>query len=133
MIPSVSALNTTIPVITQPSKQYAMQIDGDRITGFVDGVDAVRQAVYKILNTERFDWIIYSWDYGIELNDLYGLPVITVCAELEQRITDALTQDDRIIGVDSFAFDTSTRGSVVATFVVHTIFEDFTEQLVVNI
>ena len=27
------------------------------------GIDIHKQAIYKILNTERYDYLIYSWNY----------------------------------------------------------------------
>lgn len=77
----------------------------DRLLGYIDGLDAVIQAIYLILSTERYQHIIYSWDYGVELLDLYGKPIGYVVAELPRRITEALTQDDRIESVDDFEFE----------------------------
>jgi hypothetical protein len=78
--------------------------DMDRISGFIDDLDSVVQAVYLILSTERYEFIIYSWDYGVELLDLYGKPMPYVMAELPNRIKEALTQDDRIEDVIDFEF-----------------------------
>ena len=33
-----------------------------------DKVEALKQAVFKILSTERFEYVIYSRNYGTELN-----------------------------------------------------------------
>lgn len=117
-------LTVDLEVETEPSKNYKMHIQDDVINGVCDGPDAMMQVIYKILNTERYQYSIYSWDYGIELSDLMGEPVSYVCAELERRITEALTQDDRIESVDSFEFDINKKHEVVCTFVVHTIFGD---------
>lgn len=125
MIPSTNFyLTSDLDVTTQPSRTYRMNIDHMTINGFCDGIESVKQAVYKILNTERYMYPIYSWDYGIKLLDLYGKRIGYVCPELQRRITDALQWDDRITSVDSFEFDTSTRKTVVVTFTVHTIFGD---------
>lgn len=125
MIPSVNNILTTdLEVETQPSKNYKMHIKDDIIHGTCDSLDAMVQIIYKILNTERYTYPIYSWNYGIELSDLIGEPVSYVCAELERRITEALIQDDRIKSVSDFEFDTSKKKEVVCTFVVHTIFGD---------
>ena len=125
MIPSVNDLLTTdLEVTTQPSKNYKMHIDKNIINGICDGQEAMIQVIYKILNTERYLYAIYSWDYGIELKDLFGEPVSYVCAELERRITEALIQDDRIESVSDFEFDISKRHEVVCAFVAHTIFGD---------
>ena len=111
-----------IEVITQPSLSYKMVLDSDCIIGKCDRLEAMRQAVYKILNTERYQTLIYSWNYGIELKDLFGKPVRSVVAILEKRIRTALLQDDRVQSVDNFVFDTSKRHIVLATFTVHTTF-----------
>ena len=58
------------------------------------------QAVYLILNVERYAFPIYSRDYGSELSDLIGTPRDYAISEIKRRITEALTQDDRITSVD---------------------------------
>lgn len=134
MIPSVNTiLSTELEVETQPSKNYKMHLDQNIINGFCDELEAMRQVVYKILNTERYQYIIYSWNYGIELLDLYGEPITYVCPELERRITEALVQDDRIESVDNFEFDVSEKRTVKVTFTVHTIFGDVGSEKVVNV
>ena len=134
MIPSGNAILTTeLKVVTLPSKQHKMDLDRNRIFDFCDGLEAVKQAVFKILNTERYAYLIYSWDYGIELMDLYGKSPMYVCPELERMIKEALLQDDRITDVTDFEFDTSTKGVVSVKFTVHTIFGDLDEGMVVNI
>ena len=77
----------------------------NRISDYVDDLDAVKQAIYLILSTERYEYIIYSWDYGVELVDLIGKPMPYVMAEVPRRITEALTQDDRIEDVVDFEFE----------------------------
>lgn len=77
----------------------------DKIDGYIDDLEAIKQAIYLILSTERYQHIIYSWDYGVELIDLYGKPMPYVISELERRITEALTQDDRIEDVTDFEFE----------------------------
>ena len=134
MIPSANPILTTeLEVTVQPSKQHKMLLDADRIIGTCDDLEAMKQTIYKILNTERYAYLIYSWDYGIELMDLFGQNVMLVCPELERRISDALLQDDRITAVDEFEFDTSKRGVVSVAFTVHTLFGDVSEEMAVNI
>ena len=133
MIPSTNTiLSTDLEVETQPSKNYKMYLEQNIINGFCDELEAMRQVIYKILNTERYQCIIYSWNYGIELLDLYGEPVTYVCPELQRRITEALVQDDRIESVDNFEFDISEKRTVKATFTVHTIFGNVESEKVVN-
>ena len=83
MIPSTNTILTAdLSLDIQPSKQHRMNIERTRIAGTCDGLEAVRQTVYKILNTERYAYIIYSWDYGVELQDLYGKNPMRVCTAL---------------------------------------------------
>lgn len=134
MIPStVGFLDQDFEIKEQPSKTYKMNLGGNSIRGVIDGQESVKQAIYKILNTERYQYIIYSWNYGIELMDLYGEPVTYVCPELERRITEALTWDTRITCVDNFEHDLSIKGKVHTTFIAHTIYGDVQAEKAVNI
>lgn len=104
-----------------PSK--AFRIHEKTVSGYVDGKDAMQQAIYCILNTERYDWLIYNWNYGVELKDLFGKPIGLVKSKIKKRINEALTQDDRIQGVDAFSFTEKGRRLSV-TFTVHTQYGD---------
>ncbi len=133
MIPSMNNILTSdIEIQTQESKNYKMYFTEKFINGYVDKLEAMHQVIYKILNTERYQYIIYSWDYGIETLDLYGEPISYVCPEIERRITEALMQDDRIQSIDNFEFDYSEKGKLYVTFCVHTIYGDLQEERVVN-
>lgn len=134
MIPStVGFLDQDFEIEEQPSKTYKMDLAGNTTKGVIDKLDAVRQAIFKILNTERYQYIMYSWNYGMETIDLYGEPVTYVCPELERRITEALFVDSRITGVTDFEHDTSVKGVVHTSFTAHTIFGDVTADKGVNI
>lgn len=134
MIPSVEddLLDDELELETEPSKNYKMDIGHEVVNGYSDELEAMKQVIYKILNTERYQHIVYSWDYGIELLDLIGEPVTYVCPELERRITEALIQDDRIDSVEDFDFDILEKRTVKVTFTVHTIFGNIEEEMVVN-
>lgn len=133
MIPSTNTiLSVNLKVENQPSKNYKMHTELNTISGNCDNLESMHQVIYKILNTERYQYIIYSWNYGIEILDLFGEPVTYVCPELQRRITEALVQDDRITSVDTFEFDLSEKRTVKVTFTVHTIFGELKEEKVVN-
>lgn len=134
MIPSTNTiLSTDIEIEQLPSLNYRMIFDQNRIIGTVDEQEAMKQVIYKILNTERYEYVIYSWNYGIELRDLIGEPVSYVCAELIDRITEALTQDDRIDSVDNFDFTFPQKNVISATFTVHTIYGDIDAERTVTV
>lgn len=134
MIPGESELlDTEISEETGTSRTYALNHKTGRIAGFIDEIEAVKQAVYKTLNTERYDYPIYSWDYGFEVKDLYGEDDTFVIPELERRIIDALSVDDRILGCSDFEFDTSKRGVVAVKFTVSTIFGQTEQEVEVDV
>ena len=133
MIPTTSGiLSAELTVERQPAKTYKLNIENNIITGLCDGLESMTQVVYKILNTERYASIIYSWNYGIELLDLLGEPIDYAVSELKRRITEALLQDDRITSVDEFECENDRR-SVHMTFTIHTIFGDIQTDKAVEI
>ena len=132
MIPNVVDISE-LEFETLPSKNYRMIIKGNVVNGTCDELEAMKQVVFKILQTERYDTLIYSWNYGIELKDLFGEPISYVCPELERRIIEALIQDDRIESVDDFIFDTSNKRKILVTFTVHTIFGSFKQESEVTV
>lgn len=117
-------LPTEFQYVREPGFTYKLEIERDKVVGYVDKREAYKQAVYKILNTERYEYVIYSWNYGVELKELIGMPIYYVVPELERRITEALMQDDRTMDVGSFDFDTSQRGIVHVSFVATSIYGD---------
>ena len=110
---------------SEPSFTYAMKIPGDEVTesrfiGKVDDVNAMQQAIMKILSTERYENEIYSWNFGIETRDLYGMDVLFVMSEIKTRIGDAITADDRFESVDDFVVEKVCKCIVHCTFTVTT-------------
>lgn len=116
---------------TETSKTYKMNTTRLTINGKTDGIESILQAIYKILNTERYENPVYSFNYGIELIDLYGEDTAYVCPELKRRIHEALIQDERITDVDSFDFEIN-KSTITVNFTVKTIFGDVETQKVVN-
>lgn len=121
-----------VEVVEQPSKTYRLDVDNNKVTGKIDGLEAIKQAIYKRLNTEKDEYLIYGTDYGIQLADLYGEDDTYVLPTLQGRIMEALLQDERIMGVDNFSF-TDEKGSIAASFTVHTVLGDIQSELEVNI
>ena len=114
MIPNTSELSMSIEEENHPTLTFRAVVDENlaignirfrnRINGLLDDLDAVEQSVYLILGTERYKFPIYSWDYGVELADLFGKPMPFVMAELPERIKEALKVDERISNVTDFEF-----------------------------
>ncbi len=116
----------------QPSLTYGLDSTKARVAGKLDEKAAMQQAIYKVLNTERYQYLIYSWNYGVELTDLIGKPPAYAMPEAERRITEALMQDERITSVDAFSFVTE-RNKLHVSFTVHTIYGEIETEREVKI
>lgn len=105
-----------------PSRTFRMNLEQETVSGTIDELEAVAQAIYLILNTERYEWIIHSWDYGVELKDLYGKDPEYCIPEIERRVKEALLQDDRITAVRNFSFTIPKKKHIYCEFEVVSIF-----------
>lgn len=86
-------------ITTQPTKTYALDFENKRIVGTKDGLDAMVQAVRKLLTTERYTERIYSGDYGAELEKLIGEPFSYIKAKSRVLLEEAFSADERIRGI----------------------------------
>lgn len=120
MLPSNDGLLADVSVAEQPSKTFAMNYDKEKVIGYCDRINAVQQAIFLILNIERYTCPIVSWNYGVELASLFGKPVTYCVPEIERRITEALLQDDRITKVYDFEFYFPKKSVIHTKFKVDT-------------
>lgn len=115
--------------VTEPDVTFGINSDMTKVCNVIDGLEAVKQAVYIMLNIERYQYIIYSFDFGVELQDLIGEPLDYIEAELERRIADCLEQDDRITEVADFEFEKLGNNKLSVSFSVNTIYGTIEETL----
>jgi hypothetical protein len=113
------ATDLTISEEIETSVTY--RLSENRFQGFTDGAEALQQAIDKVLNTEKYEYPIYSFSYGIELENLIGKEPSYVKAELKRRINECLLQDDRIQSVDDFKFSLN-RDKLTCEFTVACVY-----------
>lgn len=118
MIPKTIKIN--IEKSEQPSLTYKADFNKNKIIGKTDKLDAVEQAVFLLLKTERNYSEIYK-DYGIKTVDLIGKDIYLVISELKRRITEALLEDNRITEVSNFKF-IENEDKLLVEFDVKTIY-----------
>lgn len=118
MIPNNNLNNIQVKELKQPSKTYKIDSVNGRITGIIDGLEAVKQSADTILSTERYVYPIYTWAHGVELDYLVGKDYELVSADLKRRMKEALLQDDRITEVTNFTFMTNEDGLYVKAEVI---------------
>ncbi|MDF3001378.1 MAG: Phage-like element protein XkdS [Bacillota bacterium] len=130
-IPKAS-LSTDIEIVDKIDTSRTYKLNETNIQGYVDGWEALKQAVNKVLNTEKYEYPIYSFSYGIELDSLIGKDVSYVKVELKRRIQECLLRDDRIESVDNFNFSV-TGDQILCTFDVISIYGEITITKEVNL
>lgn len=99
--PSEYEMEEGFEVEQEPSLTYKMDFENKIIQSvLIDEQEAIRQAIYKILHTERYTYDMYDWDYGVEMVDYIGQDIDEVLIDIKNSIEDALLVDDRIEAVD---------------------------------
>ena len=126
MIPTGGSIpHGTIQYVQRPSLTWRIDPIKGRITGRLDGLESVQQAAAKILQTQRFCHVIYTPNYGSELNQLIGMNPAFVKSEAARMLEEALTQDDRITGVENVQI-TAAGDSLLIEFMVVSTYGRFT-------
>jgi hypothetical protein len=90
----------------------------------VEGNEALKVWIYKAILTPRYNYSIYSWDYGSELMDLIGkayTPSLTK-EEAKRYIKEALSINPYILDVNVINTDFKD-GLLSADVKVKTIYE----------
>lgn len=121
MIPEQQVDLTNLEVVSQPSLTYKLDFEKKRISGKINNEEAIMQLVMKILYTERYAYVIYSSQYGVELGRLIGKDYDFIVSDLERTITEALLADDRILSITDFTTEQIEIDRMTASFKVNTV------------
>lgn len=116
-------LNAELEVIEGLPPTLTYEINSNNLGKQIDGLAALKQAIYKVLNTEKYQYPIYSFNYGIELESLINKDINYVKIELRRRIEECLLLDSRIEAVDDFEFILDV-DSLTCNFKVISIYGD---------
>lgn len=114
-----------------PSLTWSINQQTKRIDGYTDQLISVQQAANIILNTERFRWQIYQAFSGVLFHDLLGQDPGFVAAELKRRAKEALSMDDRILGISDFSYRVEA-DALVGSFRINTVY-GLTDQVEVTV
>lgn len=130
MLPTNNIDLDKIEIVQYPSLSYKLDLEKNRVKKYVDDISSIKQSIYKILNTERYLYLAYDWQYGIQLDDLIGQPKSIVKALLPDRIKEALIYDDRIKDVIDFTFKDISKTELEVTFI--TKIYNYEQMLAIN-
>lgn len=80
---------------------------GQAIEG--NAIEAYRFWVLKCLLTERYKYIAYSSDFGVEIEEIIrsDFPQGIAESEIQRTITEALKVDERTVSIGNFEFEWS--------------------------
>ncbi|WP_289052254.1 DUF2634 domain-containing protein [uncultured Mitsuokella sp.] len=93
-------------------EQDKFRYDGNGNHILLTGNDALEVWICKALKTERFDYLAYSWQYGIELKPFIGkvMSVQERYSELKRSCTECLMVNPYIKSIDSFTIEQQKNG-----------------------
>lgn len=119
----MAGLTTDLVLQERSFENHTYRLTKENVKGRVNGLEALKQAIYKVLATEQYEYPIYSFNYGIAWKELVGEERPYVRAEMKRMIQEALMQDGRIREVDGFKFAFSG-DTCQCTFNVSSIYGD---------
>ncbi len=123
MIPQISSglggAYEPVRFVPYPSRTY--RYTAERMTGFTDGADAIRQSILHILSIERFSHAIYDGNYGVSLEQYIGKGFGFLEETIQNTLQDALLQDDRIQSVTVNGVERIGTDAAAVSFTAHTV------------
>ena len=94
-----SGTSQTIP------KEYGMNFSTEQLTGqIVEGKEAIKVWIWCCLQTQRFRYPIYSWDYGADMEQYIGRAVSRefLQTDCEDEIRSAMLVNPYISDITDF-------------------------------
>ncbi len=123
-------IENSIEEVTLPTLTY--QVVNGRVQGMIDEQIAMRQAIDKILRTERFVFPIYDDQYGNDFIELIGKDMPYAKNEVQRMINEALLGDDRVVNVNVDDIQEVDASSLEVNVTVETVFGDFSTEVEVT-
>lgn len=129
MIPKNNIIDLNNVNNIETSKTYYINFGKEKIQNKIDELEAVKQAVYMILSTEKNAYTMYPLGYGTSLEKYIGKPYEYIIGDIDREIKESLLNDNRILDVYNFNF-TRNKENILITFTVLTIFGEFGKEVV---
>lgn len=87
-------------------KEYEIDFKTGQLTGrSVEGLEAIKIWIWLVLQTPRYRYYIYTWDYGNEFDDLIGQGYSEeyITAEAQRMTEDCLLVNENIQSISDFS------------------------------
>lgn len=126
LFPAYIENDQTLEEIKVPAipKEYEIDFKTGQLTGrIVEGLEAIKIWIWLALQTPRYRYYIYTWDYGSEFEDLIGQGYTKEYIEAEaQRMTeDCLLINENIQSISDFSVSIENE-KVTISFTANTIY-----------
>lgn len=108
----------------KPPREYSIDFKTRQLTGeIVEGKEAIKVWIWLVLQTPRYRYYIYTWDYGNEFEDLIGKGYTEEYIEAEaQRMTeDCLLVNENIQSITEFSVNMEG-DTLTVSFTANTIY-----------
>lgn len=117
---------------SQTPKEYEIDFKTGQLTGnIVEGAEAVKVWIWLVLQTPRYRYYVYTWDYGNEFEDLIGQGYTEeyIEAETKRMTEDCLLVNENIKEITDFSASV-VNNTLTISFTASTIYGNvsFTEQ-----
>lgn len=110
--------------VIKPPREYGIDFKTGQLTGeIVEGKEAIKVWIWLVLQTPRYRYYIYTWDYGNEFEDLIGKGYTEEYTEAEaQRMTeDCLLVNENIQNITEFSVNMEG-SALTVSFTANTIY-----------
>ncbi len=105
-------------------REYEIDFETGQLTGgTVEGKEAVKVWIWLALQTPRYRYYIYTWDYGSDFEELIGRGYTEeyIATETQRMTEDCLLVNEHVQGIKEFSVN--MEGSTLTiSFVADTIY-----------
>lgn len=117
---------------SQLLREYEVDFKTGQLTGhIVEGIEAIKVWIWFALQTPRYRYYVYTWDYGNEFEDLIGQRYTEeyVAAEAKRMTEECLLVNKKIKEIVDFSVNVKN-DILTISFIANTIYGDisFTDQ-----
>lgn len=102
-------------------KTYKIDFEKKEIGELIEGKEAVKQAIYMALITQRYKYPVFPHAYGTDFESAMNLGYVKAMGKVKNEITESLLCDDRIVSVEGFEFE-RIGTKMLVKFTVVTVF-----------
>lgn len=109
---------------TQTPREYGIDFSTGQLTGeVVEGLEALKVWIWFALQTPRYRYYVYTWDYGSEFEELakQTYPDEYLEAEAFRMTEDCLLVNENIEGISDFGVSIE-KDTASVSFVAETLY-----------